>query len=67
MLQVICVSIIYETRADHIKASIAAGLGEGDAEYDSAERNMIVVCVFFWVMGLIEFIIIFQGETLFNT
>ena len=66
MLQVIVVSMVYETRAEHVLVSIPYGYDETSKEFEEVERRMIVVCIFFWVMGFIEFIIIFWGQTLFN-
>ena len=61
MLQVIVVSMVYETRAEHVLVSIPYGYDTTSTEYEEVERRMIVVCIFFWVMGFIEFIIIFWG------
>ena len=66
MLQVISVSMIYETRAEHVLNSIPYGYDTTSAEFEEVERSLIVVCIFFWVMGFLEFIIIFWGQTLFN-
>ena len=37
IIQMIAVAIIFETRTDHIRASIPAGYGETDVEYMDAE------------------------------
>ena len=66
ILQVITVAIIYETRAEHVLVSIPYGFLEDSEEYEDMERRIIVICIFFWVMGLFEFVIIFWGQTLFN-
>ena len=66
MMQVIAVAIIYETRAEHVLASIPYAYDETTAEYEEVERKLTVVCIFFWVLGFLEFFIIFWGETLFN-
>ena len=66
ILQMIAVAVIFETRSDHVRASIPAGYGEEDQEYKDAQQRMILTCIFFWFFGLIEFIIIFAGQTLFN-
>ena len=63
----IAVAIIFETRQDHIKVSVPFGYDESTEEYQDLDRKVVVVCIFFWLMGLIEFVIIFGGETLFNT
>ena len=57
----IAVSMIYETRSEHIKVSIPLGYEEDTDEYKDMEQRVIVMTIFFWVMGLIEFIIIFSG------
>ena len=57
----IAVSMIYETRSEHIKVSIPLGYEEDTDEYKNMEQRVIVMTIFFWVMGLIEFIIIFSG------
>ena len=67
ILQMIAVSIIYETRAAHIKASLPFGYEDTSDEYIDMERRLNVVCIAFWIMGLIEFVIIFWGQTLFNS
>ena len=67
ILQMITIAIIFETKSEHIKASIPAGYDETDQEYKDAERTMIVTCIFFWVFGFVEFVIIFWGQTLFNS
>ena len=53
--------MIYETRSEHIKVSIPLGYEEDTDEYKNMEQRVIVMTIFFWVMGLIEFIIIFSG------
>ena len=67
ILQMIGVAIIFETRSEHVKVSIPYGYDSSTEEYSDMMRRMEVVCIFFWLMGLIEFIIIFWGQTLFNT
>ena len=67
VLQMIAVAIIFETRSEHIKASIPAGYDETDQAYKDAQQRLIVTCLFFWFFGLIEFVIIFWGQTLFNS
>ena len=66
ILQMIAVAIIFETRTDHIRASIPAGYTEEDQEYKDAEQRIVLTCFFFWLFGLGEFVIIFWGQTLFN-
>ena len=58
--------MIFETRSEHIKVSIPLGYDESTEEYQDMEQRVIVMAVFFWAMGLIEFVIIFSGQTLFN-
>ena len=66
MLQIIAVSMVYETRAEHILASIPFGYDVTSSEYEDVERRMTVVCIFFYVTAFLEFFIIFWGQTLFN-
>ncbi len=63
----ITIAIIFETRSEHIKASIPAGYDETDPDYEEAERTITITCIFFWFFGLVEFVIIFAGQTLFNS
>ena len=59
-------SMLYDTRAEHVLASIPYGYDETSIEFEDMERRMTVICIFFWVMGFLEFVIIFWGQTLFN-
>ena len=67
ILQTVTVAIIYETASEHIYVSIPFGYDDTTDEYQDMERRINVMCIFFWTFGLIEFIIIFWGQTLFNT
>ena len=51
ILQMVLVSIIYETRTD---------------EEDPDITKIRFICLLFWILGLLEFIIIFIGTTMFN-
>ena len=68
ILQMVTVSIIYETRNEHIYQSIPydPSLSQTSEDFESSDFTIRIICYLFWLLGLVEFIIIFKGITMFN-
>ena len=68
ILQIVCVAIIFETRHEHVYQSIpfeTVPSKESD-EFKQVDRSIKFICYLFWLLALVEFIIIFNGMTMFN-
>ena len=66
VLKLILVSVIWETRNVHIYASNVPGTTSDSEEFKNADFWFSIVALLFWVLGFIEFLVIFGGNTLFN-
>ena len=68
VLQMVVVSIIFETRGEHIFQSIPFDetFSKESEDYQSMDFKIRFVCFLFWVLGFVEFLIIFNGITMFN-
>jgi len=50
----------------YIKSGIAVGLDPESQDYQRAEDLLTLYCFLFWAFGLIEFLIMFSGATMFK-
>jgi hypothetical protein len=49
-----------------VRAGIGFDLDEESAQFKYANMHMVTACIAFWVFGILEFLIIFRGTTLFS-
>ena len=66
VLKLILVSVIHETRNIFIFNSIGGVTSTDSEEFQKADSAFSLFTLLFWVVGVIEFLIIFNGATIFN-
>ena len=71
VLKLILVSVIYETRNIFVFNSIGGVTPDyknvmETEDYQSKDNWFSLTALLFWVVGVIEFLIIFNGATIFN-
>ena len=50
----------------YVRAGVAKGVTEDSEAYSTANVLIVIYCLLFALFGIVEFLIMFSGATLFN-